>query len=162
MVLVWGLVVQRLVRPFVVVGVDPCPQLEPRVLDGREAVAPAELFLERLGEALAQAVLLRRVGRDVFLLESVVLDHCTVLARTEDQAVVVTQQHAGRRTAESAETAEEGFLEGAFGGLGSPGALKGVAEHFPGTTVDDRDEDTPAILATVDERQIGGPALVGL
>ena len=93
-----------------IVGMDPCPQLESGVLDGGEAVAPAELLLERLDEALAQAVLLRRVGRDVFLLESVVPDHGAELARAEDQPVVVTQQHAGRRTAESAETAEEGFL----------------------------------------------------
>ena len=56
-----------------VVVVDPSPELESGVFDGGEAVAPAKLFLEGLNEALAEAVLLRSVGGDVFLLEAVVL-----------------------------------------------------------------------------------------
>ena len=59
-----------MVWSVVVVAVDPGTEFGSGVIDGLEAVAPAELFLEGLDEAFAQAVLLRRVGSDVFLGES--------------------------------------------------------------------------------------------
>ena len=78
----------------VVVAVDPGAEFESGVLDGLEAVAPAELFLEGLDEALAQAVLLWCVGGDVFLGEAVVANDGAVLARAEDESVVMAQEHA--------------------------------------------------------------------
>jgi len=98
-VLVWGEVFEGLVGAVVVVAVDPCPELESGVLDGFEAVAPAELLLEGLNEALAQAVLLRCVWSDVFLGEAVVADDGAVLAGAEDQPVVMSQLHARRGAA---------------------------------------------------------------
>ena len=77
-----------MVRPSVVVMVDPSPHGETGVSDGLEAPRPAELLLEGFDEALAKTVLLRRVWCDVFLCQAVVLDHGPVLARSEDQAVV--------------------------------------------------------------------------
>ena len=79
-VLGWGSVVERLVRALVVVVVDPGPDLHPGMLQGGEALGPAQLLLESLNEALTQAILLGRVRRDVFLLEAVVADHRPVLA----------------------------------------------------------------------------------
>ena len=73
-------IVERLVRAPVVVVVDPSPDLHPGVFQGGEALRPAQLLLESLDEALTQAVLLRRVRRDVFLLQAVVADHRPVLA----------------------------------------------------------------------------------
>ena len=73
-VLGWGLVGEGLVGSAGVVVVDSSSEFESGVFDGGEAVAPAKLFLEGLDEALAEAVLLGRVGGDVFLLEAVVLD----------------------------------------------------------------------------------------
>jgi len=66
-------------RSVMVVAVDPGPEFESGVLDGLEAVAPAELFLEGFDEAFAQSVLLGSVGGDVFLLESIVTDDGAVL-----------------------------------------------------------------------------------
>ena len=63
-----------------VVVLGPGSELKPGVLDGGEAVAPAELVLEGLDEALAEAVLLRGVRGDVFLAEAVVADDGAVLA----------------------------------------------------------------------------------
>ena len=99
----WGLVGEGLVGSAGVVVVDPGSEFESGVFDGGEAVAPAKLFLEGLDEALAEAVLLRSVGGDVFLLEAVVPDDGTVLARAEDQTVVVAQEHAWRGVAQGAE-----------------------------------------------------------
>jgi len=95
-VLAWGLVGEGLVGSAGVVVVDPGSEFESGVFDGGEAIAPAKLFLEGLDEALAEAVLLRRVGSDVFLLEAVVPDDGAVLARAEGQTVVMAQEHAGR------------------------------------------------------------------
>lgn len=51
--------------------VDPGPHGETGVFDGLEAPRPAELLLEGFDEALAKAVLLRRVRCDVFLCQAV-------------------------------------------------------------------------------------------
>ena len=63
----WGSVVERLMRAPVLVEVDPGSDLHPRMLQGGEALCPAQLLFEGLDEPLAQAVLLRRVGRDELL-----------------------------------------------------------------------------------------------
>lgn len=55
------------------------------MLDGIEAVAPAELFLKGFDKALTQPVLLGRVGHDVLLLDAIVPDHGTELAGAKDQ-----------------------------------------------------------------------------
>lgn len=78
---------------------DPGLEFESCVLDGGEAVAPTELLLEGLDEALAEAVLLRGVWRNLFLLDAVFTDDGAETARAEDQPVVVTQEHAGRAAA---------------------------------------------------------------
>lgn len=161
-VLGWGSVGEGLVGAAGVVVVDPGSEFEPGVLDGGEAVAPAKLFFEGLDEALAEAVLLRRVGGDVFLLEAVVLDDGAVLARAEDESVVMTQEHAWRGAAQRAEAAEEGFLQSAFSRFGPSGEFQGIAEDLSGAAVDDGDEDAPAVAAAVDEGEIGGPSLVGM
>ena len=54
------------------------------MLNGLEAVTPCEFFLEGFDEAFAQAVLLRGIWSDIFLLEAVVIDDGAVLARPED------------------------------------------------------------------------------
>src|SRR6476620_4713600 len=161
-VLGWGLVGEGLVGSAGVVVVDPGPEFESGVFDGGEAVAPAELFLEGLDEAFAEAVLLGCVGGDVFLLEAVVLDHGAVLARAEDQTVVMAQEHAWRGAAQGAEAPEEGFLQGALCGFGPSGEFQSMTEDLPGAAVDDGHEDAPAVLSTVDEGKVGGPPLVGM
>lgn len=51
------------------VGVlDPGPDGETGVLEGVEASGPTEFFLEGLDEAFTEAILLRRIRGDVFLL----------------------------------------------------------------------------------------------
>lgn len=82
--------------------IEPGPHGESGVFDGLEAPRPAELLLETFYEALAKTVLVRRVGRGVFLCQAVVLDYGPVLARSEDQAVVVPQEHAVRGVAQRA------------------------------------------------------------
>ena len=148
--------------PVMVVVVDPGTEFKSGLFDGLEAVAPTELFFEGFDETLAQAVLLRSVWGDVFLFESVVADHGTVLARSEDQAIVMTKQHVGRCAAKCAKAREQRFFQGALGGFGSASPLECMAEGLTGAAVNDGNKNTPTIAPAVDEGQIGGPALVGL
>lgn len=161
MVLGGGEVVEGLVRSPCVVVVDPGPHGETGVFDGLEAPRPAELLLEGFDEALAKAVLLRRVGRDVFLCQAVVLDHCPVLARSEDQAVVVLQEHAVRRIAQRAKALEQCFLQSPLRGLGPARSLEGMAEDLAGAAIDDWNEDAPAVPAALHQSKVGRPTFVG-
>lgn len=98
-----------------VVVVDPGPQGQSGVFDGSVVSDPGELLLEGLDEALAEAVLLGRVGRDVFLGEAVVGDNRSVSARAEDQAVVVAQEHGDSRSSRAPGSSACG---GALGRMG--------------------------------------------
>ena len=147
-------------RSVVVVVVDPGAKFESGVFDGGEAVAPAELLFEGLDEALTEAVLLGRVWGDIFLLETVVLDHGAVSARAEHQTIVVAQEDALRGAAQGAEAFEKGFLKGAFGGFRSAGQLQGMPQNLTGAAVDDGHKDAPTVPAAVNEAQIGRPSLI--
>ena len=148
--------------PVMVVVVDPGSEFKSGLFDGLEAVAPTELFFEGFDETLAQAILLRSVWGDVFLFESVVAHYGTILARSEDQAVVMAKQHVGRSAAQCAKAREQRLFQGAFGSFGSTRPLECMAEDLTGAAGNDGHKDTPTIAPAVDEGQIGGPALVGL
>ncbi len=67
-------------RSVVVVVMDPGSQFESGVLDGFEAMAVGKFFFEGFDKALAKSVLLRGVGGDIFLFESVVVDDGAILS----------------------------------------------------------------------------------
>ena len=56
-----------------------------------KAVLPGAFLFEGADEPLAQAVLLGRVGSNVFLRETVVAHESTVGSRAKDKAVVMAQ-----------------------------------------------------------------------
>ncbi len=145
-----------------VVVVNPGTEFESGLFDGLEAVAPTELFFEGFDETLAQAVLLRSVWGDVFLFEPVVAHYGTILARSEDQAVVMAKQHVGRSAAQCAKAREQRIFQGALGGFGSASPLECMAKDLAGAAFNHWNKNTPTIAPAVDEGQIGGPALVGL
>ena len=64
----------------VVVVMDPGSEFESGVLDGFESMAVGKFFFEGFDKALAKSVLLRGVGGDIFLFESVVVDDGAVLS----------------------------------------------------------------------------------
>jgi len=105
-------------RPLVVVELDPVANDTAGMLQSLEAVAVDALLLQRPDHPLHQAVLLRGVGRDEFLLQAIAFDQRRVTAAGEDQAVVRTLQegllHAPQRT----EACDQGLLQRAFSGAG--------------------------------------------
>ena len=70
----------------------------------------------------------------------------------------VVAQHAGRRAAKCAQAAAESFLCNAR----PAGALDRVAENLAGAAIDVGHEDESAILAAVDQSEVGGPTVVGM
>ena len=147
-------------RSVVVVAMDPGAEFHSGVFDGLEAVAPGEFFFECFDESFAEPVLLRGIWGDVFLFEAVVIDDGTVLARTEDEAVVVAKQHVFWRAAQGSEARQQRFFQSPFCRFGAAGEFQGMTEHFTRAAVDDRHEHAPAISAAVDHGKIGRPALV--
>src|SRR5262249_34314904 len=69
-------IAQCLVWALFVVPADPRGQLTPRVVEAGEVVLPDTFFLQAAEEALDDAVLLWRVGRDELLGEPVVATRC--------------------------------------------------------------------------------------
>ena len=118
-----------------VIMIEPGPHGKTGVFDGLEVPRPAELLLETFDEALAKAVLVRRVGRGVFPCQAVVLDYGRVLARSQDKAVVVPKEHAVRGVAQRAKAVEQCFLMSPLRGLGSARSLEGMSEDFTGAAI---------------------------
>ena len=89
--MVWGVVFEGGVGALGVVVFDVSG--DRRACGGEvvKAVLPGAFLFEGADEPLAQAVLLGRVGSDVFLREAVVAHEGAVGSRAEDEAVVVAQ-----------------------------------------------------------------------
>ena len=66
--------------PLFVVVVNPCTQREARVLNRLITTNPSKLLFKGFNEAFTETVFLRRIRRDVFLLQSVVANDSSVLA----------------------------------------------------------------------------------
>lgn len=103
--------------PLVVVELDPVADHATGVLQGFKAVAVDALILELPDHPLNQAVLLRRVGRDEFLLQAVAFDQRRVAAAGEDQSVVRAQQEWLFHPPQRAAAGDQGLLEGALDGV---------------------------------------------
>src|SRR5215831_5545201 len=153
-------IAQRLVRARVVVPVDPRPQLPPGVLVADEVVLPDALFLEAAEEALDDPVLLRRVGGDELLGQSVVATGRPEPPTLIDESVVGAEHWCRPRRAQRAEPFEARFLERPLGLLGPPPQGKLVTDELAVVTIDHRGEVGPAILPAVHVGHVGGPAFV--
>src|SRR5215831_7269298 len=139
-------IAQRLVRARVVVPVDPRPQLPPGVLVADEVVLPDALFLEAAEEALDDPVLLRRVGGDELLGQSVVATGRPEPPTLIDESVVGAEHWCRPRRAQRAEPFEARFLERPLGLFGPPPQGKLVTDELAVVTIDHRGEVGPALV----------------
>src|SRR5215472_3261087 len=153
-------IAQRLVRARLVVPVDPRPQLPPGLLVTDEVVLPDALFLETAEEALDDPVLLRCVGGDEFLGQSVVATGRPEPPTLIDESVVGADHRRGPRRAQRAEPFQARFLERPLGLFGPPPQGKLVTDELAVVTIDHRGEVGPAILPAVHVGHVGGPALI--
>lgn len=61
----------------------------------------------------------------------------------------------------STKPVDQGFLQGARGGLGAAGEVEAPAQHFSGAAIKHGNERAPPVLAALDEGDICAPALIG-
>ena len=72
----------------------------------------------------------------------------------------MAQEHTGRGTAQGTEALEESFLQSTFSCLGATGTFECVAKNLSCAAINDRNEDAPAVLAAMNESEVGSPALI--
>jgi len=155
----WALIRQRLMRPLLVVPLQPVPNDSSGLLEGLKHVLPNTLFFETAKEPFDHPVLLRRVGRDEFLLEAIVSTGLSKSTALEDQPIVASENRRPART-ERAEPLETGGFDGPFRFLRPTPQREFVPDHFPIMTINHGRQMCPAILSTGDMRDIHGPPLV--
>lgn len=73
-----------------VVPLNPLPHGPSGLVEAPKAALPDAFFLEAAKEALNETVLLRRVGRDVFLLQPVIPAGLPETTTLKDQAIVAS------------------------------------------------------------------------
>ena len=71
-------VIERLMRALMVVVIDVAGDFGTGLLDVMETVEPGAIFFEGAVEPLTEAILLRGVGRNVFLLQAVVAGQSSI------------------------------------------------------------------------------------
>lgn len=84
------------------------------VLQRFKAVTMNALLFQRPDDALDQAVLLRRVGRDELLAQSVAFHQRRIAAVGEDQAVIPTQPEGFGHPSQRAKARDQGVLQRRF------------------------------------------------
>ena len=106
-------VAERLMRTVVVVPLQPVPDDPSGLLECLKHVLPDTLFFETAKEPFNNSVLLRRVGRDEFLLQSIVMTGLSKSTALEDQTVVAAENRRPDRT-ERPDPLEAGSFDGPF------------------------------------------------
>ncbi len=130
-----------------------------------KAVLPGAFLFECADEALAQPILLGRVGRDVFPREAVVAHEGAVGPPAEAKAVVVAQGESYWNASGGAEAVPQGLLQRTLGSLGTGGVSQFPAEDLTRAAINNRHKGTPAIVTSahggdvVAQRWLGDAAM---
>ena len=138
---------QGLVGPLGVEVVDVAGDDSAGFTDVLEPMEPGAFFLERTDEPFAQAVLLGGIGRDVFLLQAVVLDQCARGTRTKHEAIVMAQGEVLGCAMGPSETVDQGVFEGSLNSLGPGGPIQTPTQNLAGVAVEDGHGCVPPSLA---------------
>ncbi len=137
-ILVRAQVAQRLVGPLAVVPLQPRLHHLSRVREAGEVLLPHALLLETPKEALDQPVLLRRVGRDVLLVEPVEAAGRTEVPAQEHQPVVAAQHRCGTCRSQRSKARQTRHLQRPFRFLGASAQRKLPAHHLAVVAIDHR------------------------
>lgn len=101
-------------RALVVVDIDPVANYPVGVLQALETVAMDALLFHRPDQSFSfnQPVLLRCVGRDELLLQSIAFDQCRIAPTGKDQAIVQAEQEGFPNLVENLEAGSQGLFQG--------------------------------------------------
>ena len=145
-------------RPVAIVPVEPSLYVSLGISEVLEAMLPDALLLEASEEALDEAILFRRIGRDEFLPKSVIAARSSEPTALEDEAVVASQDRLGSVGPESSEASQASLLESSFRLSCSTSECEFVSDHFPVVAVDDHGEVSPAVAARFDVGHVHSPS----
>src|SRR6516164_6058348 len=151
---------ESLMRPELVVPVNPVGHCGPRLGEACEVVLPGALFLEAPEEALNDSVLLGSVRSDELLGETVVFARGAKALALENESIVGANDGRCAARAKRPEAGDASFFQSPLCFLGPAAEREFVANHFSVMAIDDRGQMRPAISTTVDVRHVDRPALV--
>ena len=120
------------------------------MLNALEAMTVDALRFQRPNDPLDHPVLLRAVGRDELLLQSIAPDQAGVVATCKNQTVVGPEEEGVLNPAQAAVTGNQGLLESGAGGRGLAGTRELPTQQFAGVAIDNQGPGQPAIPPTPD------------
>src|SRR5271167_2367208 len=116
--------------------------------EAAEVVQPDTLLLETAKEALDEAILLGRIGRNELLAQPVIATGGAKAPALEDKSIVTAYYRCRTFRAHSAEARQASLLERPLGFLGTTAQREFIAGHLPIVTVDNRSKMAPAVSST--------------
>ena len=143
-----------------VVEADPIADGACGVLYAVEALAMDALFFQGPDYTLDHAVLLRAVGRDKLLPQTVAFHQGRVFPAREHKAIVRPQKELLRDPAERAKSGNQSMLQGAGCRRGFARSGGMPAQKLAGMAVNNQRKRCPAISPRPNAAQIRRPALV--
>ncbi len=120
------------------------------MLNALEAMTVDALLFQRPNDPLDHSVLLRAVGRDELLLQSIALDQAGVVATCKNQTVVGPEEEGVLNPAQAAVTGNQGLLESGTAGRGLAGPRELPTQQFAGVAIDNQCQGQPAVPPTPD------------
>ena len=115
------------------------------MLNALEAMTVDALLFQRPNDPLDHPVLLRAVGRDELLLQSIAPDQAGVVATCKNQTVVGPEEEGVLNPAQASVTGNQGLLESGTGGRGLAGPRELPTQQFAGVAIDNQSQGQPAV-----------------
>lgn len=147
--------------PLLVVPLPPIPNDLARLLKRLERVLPDTLFFKTAKESFNDPVLLWCVGRNEFLLDSIVSTGLSKAPAPEDEAIVAAEDWRPHGT-QRPEPRKAGRFDRPLRLLRSTAERKLVPDDLPIMTIDHGRPMPPAIVPTGNMRHIHRPSFVAL
>src|SRR5690554_1340181 len=143
-------------RTLFVVVREPRPQRLPRFVQRLEVVKPEALLFYRPNQTLDHTVLLRGMGSDELLFQTILVHRAGVVPGCKHQAIVATQGNRIPSPAQGAIPSNEGLLQGCFSRFGVATGTEPPTQRLAGMAIHDDRQGTPAVNgATPDPRDVG-------
>lgn len=148
-------------RALLVVVLEPRPQGLPGFIQCLEVMKPETLLFHSSDQSLNHPVLLRGVGTDELLFQTVLVHRPSVMPRGKYQAVVTTQRNRILSPAQRAVPGNERLLQCCFSCLGVAAGAQPSAKCLSGMAVHNDGQGAPAVNRTTpDTCNVCCPALI--
>ena len=147
-------------RPLLVVPPDPTAYFLTCLREALEVVLPDAFLFQAAEEPLNHSVLLRRVGRDVFLFQPIEPARLPEPAALKDQPVIAANDWCLRRWPQSAEAPQASLLQCSLRFLSPASKGELIANYLAVVAINHGCQVAPPVSPTVDVCQVHRPSLV--